>query len=63
MNYMENIGFEQKEKEYKVFTFNPLKISPEDAIKYLSNSKFVFNNSVIETIKNFIDIYLAKYIC
>lgn len=60
---MDNIGNEQKDHEYKVFMFNPLKISQEDAIKYLKNSKFVFNKSVLETIKNYIDIYLPKYIC
>lgn len=63
MIYMDNIGSEQKDNEYKVFMFNPLKISQEDALKYLKNSKFVFNKSVIETIKNYIDIYLPKYIC
>lgn len=60
---MSNIGPEQKNNEYKVFMFNPLKISNQDALEYLKNSKFVFNNSVIETIKNYIDIYLPKYIC
>ena len=62
MHWMENIGFEQKDREYKVFMFNPLRISSQDAIKYLSNCKFVFNRSVIETIKNYIQTYLPKYI-
>jgi hypothetical protein len=60
---MDNIGSEQKDHEYKVFMFNPLKISQEDGLKYLESLKFVFNKSVIETIKNYIDIYLPKYIC
>ena len=63
MYWMENIGPEQKDREYKVFMFNPLRITPQDAIKYLKNSKFVFNKTVIETIKNYIQIYLPKYIC
>lgn len=63
MIYMDNIGPEQKDLEYKTFMFNPLKISQEDALKYLENQNFVFNKSVIETIKNYIDTYLPKYIC
>ena len=63
MRYMDNIGLEEKDNEYKVFMFNPLKISQKDALKYLENLKFVFNKSVIETIKNYIEIYLPKYIC
>ena len=63
MYYNQNIGIELKESEYKVFMFNPLIISPEEAIKYLSNCKFVFNKSVIESIKNYFQIYLPKYVC
>ena len=63
MYYDENIGKEKKNCEYKVFNFNPLIISKEDAIKYLCNGKFVFNKSVIETLKNYLEIYLPKYIC
>jgi len=62
MNYLDDIGCETKDREYKIFTFNPILISPEDAIKYLSNGKFIFNNSVIQTIKNYLNIYLPKYI-
>jgi hypothetical protein len=60
---MDNIGVEQKDNEYKAFMFNPLKISQEDSLIYLKSLKFAFNNSVIETIKNYIEIYLPKYIC
>jgi hypothetical protein len=63
MMYMDNIGLEQKDNEYKAFMFNPLKISQEDSLEYLKNLKFVFDNSVIETIKNYFEIYLPKYIC
>lgn len=61
--YRDNIGFETKDNEYKVFNFNPLKISIEDSKKYLSNSVFCFNDSVDETLSNYIQIYLPKYLC
>ena len=63
MFYGENIGEEKKDCEYKVFTFNPLVISSEDALIYLENRKFVFDDSVIDTLKKYIQIYLPKYIC
>jgi hypothetical protein len=63
MIYRENIGLERKDCEYKVFNFNPLKISIEDSKKYLSNGIFCFNDSVDETIKNYFEIYLPKYLC
>ena len=63
MNYMDNIGLERKDCEYKVFNFNPLKLSTEDSKIYLSNGIFCFNESVDETIINYILIYLPKYIC
>lgn len=61
--YKNNIGIETKDNEYKVFNFNPLKISIEDSKKYLSNGIFCFNDSVDETLSNYIQIYLPKYIC
>lgn len=61
--YKDNIGFETKDSEYKVFNFNPLKISIEDSIKYLSSGIFYFNDSVDETLSNYIQIYLPKYLC
>jgi hypothetical protein len=63
MIYKESIGLERKDCEYKVFNFNPLKISIEDSKKYLSNGTFCFNDSVDETIYNYLEIYLPKYLC
>jgi hypothetical protein len=62
MIYKENIGLERIDCEYKVFNFNPLKISIEDSKKYLSNGIFCFNNSVDDTIRNYLEIYLPKYL-
>lgn len=63
MFYKDNIGLESIEREYKVFNFNPLKVSIEDGIKYLSSGIFYFNESVDETIFNYLQIYLPKYLC
>lgn len=63
MDWGDNIGLERIDCEYKVFNFNPLKLSIEDGIKYLANGIFCFNDSVDKTIKNYIEIYLPKYLC
>lgn len=62
MIYKENIGLERKDCEYKVFNFNPLKVAIEDSKRYLSNGIFCFNDSVDETILNYLEIYLPKYL-
>lgn len=61
--YKDYIGLETKDNEYKVFNFNPLKISIDDSKGYLSSGIFCFNDSVDETITNYIQIYLSKYLC
>jgi hypothetical protein len=62
MNLYDNLGNETINKEYKIFIFNPLLISQEDAYIHLLNGKFNFNKSTLHTIKNYIKIYLPKYI-
>lgn len=63
MKWKDDIGIESIDCEYKEFNFNPLKLSIEDGEKYLSSGKFCFNESVNETLSNYIQIYLPKYIC
>lgn len=63
MDWKDYIGIERIDCEYKVFNFNPLKLSIEDGDKYLSSGIFCFNDSVDETLCNYINIYLPKYIC
>lgn len=63
MDWKDYIGMEQIDCEYKIFNFNPLKLSIEDGAKYLLSGLFCFNNSVDETLCNYILIYLPKYIC
>lgn len=63
MYWKENIGIESIDREYKVFNFNPLKLSIEDGVKYLSSRIFCFNESVDKTIDNYIQLYFPKYLC
>jgi len=63
MDWKDYIGMEQIDCEYKIFNFNPLKLSIEDGNKYLSSGLFCFNDSVDETLYNYIQIYLPKYLC
>ncbi len=65
MDYMDNIGDETIEKEFKIFNFYNigLELSNEDAIDLISNKKWIFNNCVIKNIKSMISIYLPKYTC
>lgn len=63
LDWKDDIGIERIDCEYKVFNFNPLKLSIDDGSKYLSSGIFSFNDSVEETLGNYINIYLPKYIC
>lgn len=63
MDWKDDLGPERIDCEYKVFNFNPLILSIEDGIKYLSSGIFSFNESVDETLINYIKIYLPKYLC
>lgn len=63
MDWKDYIGIERIDCEYKVFNFNPLKLSIEDGAKYLSSGIFCFNDSVDETLCNYIQMYLPKYLC
>ena len=63
MHYNDDFGCETIEKEYKLFTFNSIiPLHPDIALKLLQNGKWHFNKSVIESIKNYLHIFLPKYI-
>lgn len=63
--YNNNIGPETKTIEYKEFTFysGGLNIDTNDAIDLIQTNKWIFNNHVINSIKNMINTYLPKYTC
>lgn len=62
MNYKDYYGNESLIKEYKIFSLNPILIDEDDALILLKNGKWVFNKSTIQSIKNYLNIYLPKYI-
>ena len=65
MQYMDNIGIETINKEYKVFNFYNvgLELSNEDSISLLENKKWIFNEYTLKNIASMIKIYLPKYTC
>ena len=65
MQYMDNIGDETIDKEFKIFNFFTigLELSNEDAIDLVDNKKWIFNDNIIKNIKSMINIYLPKYTC
>ncbi len=62
LNYKDDLGCETLNTEYKLFTLNPVLIEPENALELLRTGQWVFNESVICSIKNYLRIYLPKYI-
>jgi len=65
MNFQDYFGQETQYKEYKVVNFylTGLPVSNSDIISLLETKKWLFNNDIINTIKQMITIYLAKYTC
>jgi hypothetical protein len=65
MQYMDNIGTETINREYKVFNFYNvgLELSNEDGILLLENKKWIFNEYTLKNIKSMIKVYLPKYTC
>lgn len=60
--YNDDLGCEKLDMEYKLFTLNPLLIEQENALELLRNGKWVYSQSVLESIKTYIRVYLPKYI-
>ena len=65
MQYMNNIGIETINTEFKVFNFYNvgLELSNEDSISLLESKKWIFNDYTLKNIKSMIKIYLPKYTC
>jgi hypothetical protein len=60
--YNEELGYETISDEYKLFTFNPIIIDPDDCLDSLKTKKWIFNESTIQSIKTYFKLYLPKYI-
>ena len=60
--YNEELGLETLSDEYKLFTFNPILIDPDESLELLKSQKWVFNESTIQSVKTYLRLYLPKYI-
>lgn len=61
-SYNDDLGLETITNEYKLFTFNPILVDPSNSLELLKTKKWVFNTSTIESVKNYLKLYLPKYI-
>ncbi len=60
--YNEELGLETLSDEYKLFTFNPIIVDPEESLELLKSQKWVFNDTTIQSVKTYLRLYLPKYI-
>jgi hypothetical protein len=63
MQFGDNFGIETLENEYKEFTFNHsgLEIDEDEAENLIKSSIWCFNDMIIESLKKYFKIYVAKY--
>ncbi len=61
-DYNEELGYETLSDEYKLFTFNPILIDPDESLELLRTQKWVFNESTIQSVRTYLKLYLPKYI-
>jgi hypothetical protein len=61
-NYLDDVGREADDKEYKVFTLNPFTMGEHDGFKLLKSGYWLFDNTIERTIKSYIHTYVPKYI-
>ncbi len=62
LEYGDDLGLERLDLEYKLFTLNPLMIEQEQALELLKDGSWVYNESVISSIRTYLQTYLPKYI-
>lgn len=61
MYYLDDIGCETEEKEYKVFTFSPYTTGRNDGFKLLKTGKWSFDDLIESYVKTYIHTYFPKY--
>ena len=57
MHYLDDLGCETEEQEYKVFTFNPYCMGKNDGFKVLKSGKWNFDDLTKSTLKGYIQNY------
>ncbi len=62
VEYNDDLGCETIKREYKLLIFNPIIVEPEQCIELLRSGRWIFNKSTELTIRNYLRIYLPKYI-
>lgn len=60
--YLDDLGCETEEKEYKVFTINHCVIGKNDGFKLLKSGIWSFDDLIKPTLKSYIHTYFPKYI-
>ena len=63
MQYLDDLGCETEEQEYKVFTFSPYNMGKNDGFKLLKFGLWSFDYLVKFTLKTYIQNYFPKYFC
>lgn len=61
MNYLDDLGCETEETEYKVFTLNSYNMGRNDGLTLLKTAIWSFEYLIKPTIQNYIKTYFAKY--
>lgn len=61
MHYLDDVGCETEEREYKVFTFNSYSMGNNDGFKLLKSGKWIFDDLTKSTLKRYIQNYFPKY--
>jgi hypothetical protein len=61
MYYLDDMGLETEEKEYKVFTFKIYTVGLNNGLKMLESGIWKFNEQTIYTLKLYIQTYFPKY--
>lgn len=59
--YLQDLGCETEEKEYKVFTLNPFTMGRNDGFSLLESGIWSFEDQIKPTLANYIKTYFAKY--
>ena len=61
-DYLDDLGSETENKEYKVFTLNPFIMGGNDGFKLLKTGHWLFDDTIEKTMKTYINTYFPKYI-
>jgi len=61
-SYLDDLGCETEDREYKVFTLNPYNLGNSDGFRLLKSGSWTFDSMIESTLKIYIQTYFPKYI-